>query len=176
MDLSVEWGSGHQVRWQLEPPRWVSATSGRARWSTECTKIGGSKICCMFPSHACFIHESCHTAISNVSVNKNLAQSLQFLSEWGPTTITSDSINLARASCQLKVEGAIILARAKVASHWPSVCYCSRIQGATWRYAIHSRWQISIYGQAMHIGMHRTLSQRRGQISQRAQQQPRHLN
>lgn len=46
------------------------------------------------------------------------------LSGWSSTTITSYSINLGRASCQLKVEGAIILAQAKVGSYWPSMCHC----------------------------------------------------
>lgn len=46
------------------------------------------------------------------------------LSGWSSTTITSYSINLGRASCQLKVEGAIILVQAKVASYWPSMFCC----------------------------------------------------
>lgn len=52
------------------------------------------------------------------------------------TTITSYSINLGRALCQLKVEGAIIWARAELAGYWPSMCYC-RMRG--------SRHNVKIY-------------------------------
>lgn len=39
---------------------------------------------------------------------------------WRSRSITSYNINLGKALCQLKVEGAIIWARAELASHWPS--------------------------------------------------------
>lgn len=39
-------------------------------------------------------------------------------------SITSYSINLGRALCQLKVAGAIIWAWAELASYWPSMCCC----------------------------------------------------
>lgn len=62
-------------------------------------------------------HKGCGSQQESLSV-------AAVLSGWSSTTITSYSINLGRASCQLKVEGAIILAQAKVASYWPSMCCC----------------------------------------------------
>lgn len=38
-------------------------------------------------------------------------------------SITSYSINLGSALCQLKVVGAIIWTRAELANYWPSMCY-----------------------------------------------------
>lgn len=49
---------------------------------------------------------------------------------WRSRSITSYSINLGEALCQLKVEGAISWARAELAGHWPSMRYGD---GVTWR-------------------------------------------
>ena len=49
---------------------------------------------------------------------------------WRSRSITSYSINLGEALCQLKVEGAIIWALAELAGHWPSMWYWD---GVIWR-------------------------------------------
>ena len=57
------------------------------------------------------------------------------LSGEGSGSITSNDINLGEALCQLKVEGAIIWARAELASYWPSMCYCRmKSEGIMTRY------------------------------------------
>lgn len=63
-------------------------------------------------------HKQCESQQESVPV-------LAALLGAGSTTITSCSINLDRVPCQLKVEGAIILAQAEVSSDWPCICNCS---------------------------------------------------
>lgn len=81
-----------------------------APYNIKCSETGGSQICSMFPSYTCLIHESRHAAISKVGVNKNLSlfTLCADLSGDRPKSIISYSINLGKAICQLKVEGAII--------------------------------------------------------------------
>lgn len=97
-----------------------------------------------------YSHKRCRSQQESLSVSA-------VLSGEGSTTITSYSINLGRALCQLKVEGAIILAQTEVASYWPSMCYCCMQE---------SRYNVKIYIQAdkihvqtdTHIGIKRVLS------------------
>lgn len=66
--------------------------------------------------HALFMRAAIQH-VSDAGVEENLSHSLQICQEERSRSITPYSINLGRALCQLKVERAIIWARAELASH-----------------------------------------------------------
>lgn len=64
-----------------------------------------------------YSHKRCRSQQESLSLSTDLSGERS-------RSITSYSINLGKALCQLKVEGAIIWALAELASFWPSMCYC----------------------------------------------------